>query len=279
MTKIAIIGYGFVGKAMEKGFSKKTNILLIDPLLNSTIEDLKNFDPEFIFVCLPTPMNSDGSQSNRIMVEVFDELNRINNKAIIILKSTLTPSSLMELEKRCERLVYNPEFLREKTYAEDFKNSPFIILGGTKKDNKEVMNLYENHSICKTLNFLEMDSKSASLIKYTINSFLASKVIFFNQIKDVFNSSSIEIDWDYFIDCISNDTRIGNSHMMVPGPDGKNGFGGACFPKDLSALINYAEEIGVDLSLLKNVKKINSKLRKKYEFDDREIEQNITYDN
>ena len=93
------------------------------------------------------------------------------------------------------------------------------------------MNLYENHSICKTLNFLEMDSKSASLIKYTINSFLASKVIFFNQIKDVFNSSSIEIDWDYFIDCISNDTRIGNSHMMVPGPDGKNGFGGACFPK------------------------------------------------
>ena len=52
--------------------------------------------------------------------------------------------------------------------------------------------------------------------------------------------------------------------MMVPGPDGKNGFGGACFPKDLSALINYAEEIGVDLSLLKNVKKINSKLRKKY---------------
>ena len=100
MTKIAIIGYGFVGKAMEKGFSKKTNILLIDPLLNSTIEDLKNFDPEFIFVCLPTPMNSDGSQSNRIMVEVFDELNRINNKAIIILKSTLTPSSLMELEKK-----------------------------------------------------------------------------------------------------------------------------------------------------------------------------------
>ena len=73
--------------------------MLIDPLLNSTIEDLKNFDPEFIFVCLPTPMNSDGSQSNRIMVEVFDELNRINNKAIIILKSTLTPSSLMELEK------------------------------------------------------------------------------------------------------------------------------------------------------------------------------------
>ena len=57
MTKISIIGYGFVGKAMEKGCSKKTNILLIDPLLNSTIEDLKNFDPEFIFVCLPTPMN------------------------------------------------------------------------------------------------------------------------------------------------------------------------------------------------------------------------------
>ena len=86
------------------------------------------------------------------------------------------------------------------------------------------MNLYENHSICKTLNFLEMDSKSASLIKYTINSFLASKVIFFNQI-EYFNSSSIEIDWDYFIDCISNDTRIGNSHMMVP-VRGKNGFGG-----------------------------------------------------
>ena len=279
MTKIAIIGYGFVGKAMEKGFSKGTNILLIDPILNRPIGDLAAFNPEFIFICLPTPMLSGGSQDNSILIEVLNELKEVKNDALIILKSTVTPSNLIELEKICDRLVYNPEFLREKNYLEDFKNSTFIILGGNKADNKKVMNLYENHSLCKSKNFLEMDLKSASLIKYSINSFLASKVIFFNQIKDVFDSTNVEIDWEHFIDCISNDTRIGNSHMMVPGPDGKHGFGGACFPKDLSAFINYAEKIGVDLSLLKNVKNINNAMRKDYDSDHREIEQNITYDN
>lgn len=278
MTKIALIGYGFVGKAMEKGFSKGTSILLIDPLLKTSTYDILDFDPDFIFVCLPTPMADDGSQDNTVIIKVFTELREINTKAIVVLKSTVSPFNLKKIKKLCNKLVYNPEFLREKTYAEDFKNSNFIILGGDKNNNKKVKKLYEKHSFCVTNNFLEMDLNSASLIKYSINSFLASKVIFFNQIKDVFNLEDVEIDWEYFIDCISNDSRIGNSHMMVPGPDGKNGFGGACFPKDVSAFIKYAEQIGVELSLLKNVKKINDGLRKQYKAVNRETEQNIFYE-
>ena len=92
----------------------------------------------------------------------------------------------------------------------------------------------------------------ASLVKYTINSFLATKVIFFNEIFNLFNQINSNESWDIFTSIISKDERIGDSHMMVPGHDGRFGFGGACFPKDTSALISYADSLDVDLSLIKD---------------------------
>ena len=104
------------------------------------------------------------------------------------------------------------------------------------------------------------------------------KVIFFNEIKSVFDNLNSNNDWLSFTKAISIDKRIGDSHMDVPGPDGRYGFGGPCFPKDVSALIEYSRELGSKLSLLKKANSINNNIRAEYnDLSEREKEQNIRY--
>ena len=247
-VKVGIVGYGFVGKATAKGFSKNTELFLVDPLLGTNLSDLKEFIPEFIFICLPTPMKKDGSQDFTLVKEVFMDILSNKISSTIILKSTVIPSNIKIVDNLIEDYIYNPEFLREKHAEEDFINSNMIILGGSKNNQEKVKNLYENHSICKTKNYVLTDKITASLIKYSINSFLASKVIFFNELRDLFNSSGAEEDWDTFTDVLAMDKRIGNSHMDVPGHDGRLGFGGACFTKDTAALIKYSQNLKKELT-------------------------------
>ncbi len=276
--RLAIIGYGFVGKATDYGFPIKTKKLYVDPKLNTQIDSLKDFDPEIIFICLPTPMKDDGSQDNKLILSTLREIKEMGFRGTTVIKSTVLPSLLDEASKIIENLVYNPEFLREKFAEEDFVNSPMVILGGNQKDTKLVKDFYKNHSICETKNFIFTDLKSASLIKYSINSFLANKVIFFNGIKQIFDHIDSNISWNEFANIISIDERIGSSHMMVPGHDGKLGFGGACFTKDTAALINYAQLINEGFELLESTVKINNKIRSDYdELDEREKEQNVNY--
>ena len=179
-VKIGIIGYGFVGKAIEFGFSKNTEVIKIDPKLNTTLNDLRNFQPEVCFLCLPTPMLKNG-QDTSIIETVVNEINELNIDSIIVIKSTILPAAIKKIFNSSNNpVVYNPEFLREKHYEYDFENPEMIILSGDKKSVKNIKELYSNNSICKSLNFTEMDISAASLAKYAINSFLASKVIFFN---------------------------------------------------------------------------------------------------
>ncbi len=278
-VKVGIVGYGFVGKATAKGFSKNTELFLVDPLLGTNLSDLKEFMPEFIFLCLPTPMKKDGSQDFTLVKEVFKEMLSNKVSSTIILKSTVIPSNIKIVDNLIEDYIYNPEFLREKHAEEDFINSSMIILGGSKNNQEKVKNLYENHSICKTKNYILTDKITASLIKYSINSFLASKVIFFNELRDLFNSSGAEENWDTFTNILAMDKRIGNSHMDVPGHDGRLGFGGACFTKDTAALIKYSQNIEKELTLLKKAIEINNNIRSKYDqIDQREKDQNVNYE-
>ena len=123
------------------------------------------------------------------------------------------------------------------------------------------------------------DLKTASLIKYSINTFLASKVIFFNELHSIYEKLEVKDSWESIVAVISKDSRIGDSHMSVPGHDGKKGFGGACFPKDSLALIKFAKNFDIDLNSLISTVKINNKIRSEYnELDSRESEQNVTFD-
>lgn len=276
--KVAIIGYGFVGKALADGFLDTVEVIKIDPKLNTDIKKIIKFKPDIIFVCLPTPMKDDSSQDISIVKEVFKEISQINNNYLVVLKSTVLPDNIQELSLLNKDFIYNPEFLREKHAENDFINADMIILGGGQYNQDKVKKLYKNHSICKTNNYILTDKITASLIKYTINSFLASKVTFFNQLKNLFNSSGASEDWDVFTKILATDKRIGTSHMDVPGHDKKLGFGGACFTKDTAALVKYSKAIGKEFTLLKKAVEINNKIRSKYDdIDQREKDQNVTY--
>ena len=277
--RVAIIGYGFVGKALEFGIKDNAEIFKVDPKLGTVISDLVDFKPNICFVCVPTPMNDDGSQDTEALQKVMDDLLLNSISSLIILKSTVLPNNVKKLKTLIPNLVLNPEFLRERNANEDFINSKLIVFGGPKESTKLAADFYKNYTKCIATNYRFTDLVSAALIKYSINAFLALKVTFFNQLNDVFSESNPSIKWDDFVDIISTDERIGYSHMKVPGIDGKFGYGGPCFPKDCNALIAYSKDIGKPFELLKKSAEINNKIRKKYkQLSDREIEQNISYD-
>tara|TARA_B100000963_G_C22594905_1_gene657348 strand:+ start:987 stop:1850 length:864 start_codon:yes stop_codon:yes gene_type:complete len=277
--KLGIIGHGFVGKATDWGFNKRVSKFIVDPLLGTNIKDLKDFGPEIIFICVPTPMKNDGSQNSSIIEKVLEELVVYCPNAIKVVKSTVLPSILDELQKFDSKLIYNPEFLREKHANVDFVNTDMIILGGDRNISTKVSNAYLRHSRCKTKEHIFTDLKTASLIKYSINTFLASKVIFFNELHSLYEKLDVKDSWESIINIISRDHRIGDSHMSVPGHDGRKGFGGACFPKDSLALIKFANSLKIDLGSLISTVKINNKIRTEYkELESRESEQNVSFD-
>ncbi len=277
--KLGIVGHGFVGKATDWGFNKNVNKFIVDPLLNNSVKDLEVFKPDLVFICVPTPMNDDGSQDSSIIEKVVKELFLYCPNAIKVVKSTVLPSLLDGLNKIDPKLVYNPEFLREKHANLDFVNSDMIIFGGDRNISEQVSKAYLHHSRCKTQEHIFTDLKTASLIKYSINTFLASKVIFFNELYSIYERLEVKDTWQSITNIISKDKRIGDSHMRVPGHDGRKGFGGACFPKDSLALIKFANSLDIDLNSLTSTIKINNKIRSEYkEPDSRESEQNVTFD-
>lgn len=277
--KLGIVGHGFVGKATDWGFNRSVSKFIVDPLLDTIVSDLKDFNPDIVFICVPTPMNGDGSQDSSIIEKVVKELILYCPDAIKVVKSTVLPSLLDQLYKLDSKLVYNPEFLREKHANLDFENSDIIIFGGNRNISKQVSTAYLRHSRCKTKEHIFTDLKTASFIKYSINTFLASKVIFFNELHAIYEKLHVKDSWESVVEIISKDERIGNSHMNVPGHDGRKGFGGACFPKDSLALIKFADSMGINLKSLISTVKINNKIRSEYEdLDARESEQNISFD-
>lgn len=276
--KIGIIGYGFVGSALHKGINSSNEVCLIDPKLNTSEDDLDNFDPDIIFICVPTPMNEDGSQDLRILNQVIQNLLKKNLNCSIVIKSTTLPDALNDIQNKIPDIIYNPEFLREAHAYEDFINSNLIVIGGTKKSEiTKIEKFYYNNTKCLCKNYISTDLITASFIKFTINSFLATKVSFFNQINQLFKLTNPDDSWENFIKYLSYDKRIGDSHMSVPGHDGKLGFGGACLPKDSKAFSDFSKQLGVNLSVLNEAIIVNNFIRGGYNYDQREIDQNINF--
>ena len=276
--KVSIIGHGFVGKALENGLNDDIKVSIIDPIYKNEISELAIFKPEYIFICVPTPMNLEGDQDLTILNEVINDLNKLKTDSEIILKSTILPNHINKIQKSIPGLIYNPEFLTEKNAYEDFINGDLILLGSNINNLDKISDFYINHTKCQTKNIIQTDLASASLIKYTINSFLASKVMFFNEINSLFKKIDTSENWENFINAVSLDSRIGKSHMQVPGPDGRFGFGGACFPKDTKALYRYSIAKNSPLEILKKIIDLNDNIRSSYEsVTDRENDQNINF--
>jgi UDPglucose 6-dehydrogenase len=236
---------------------------------------------EIIFICLPTPMDRDGTINIDVIKSAIEQmadcyLNTSEDK-IIVIKSTAVSGTT----KRLETLFYsrigmenrninigfafNPEFLVEATYIQDALNPDRIIIGTDSMWVYEKLEKMYLDSGYKNIPIVATSSSSAEMVKYISNTFLFTKVIFANMAYDLCGACGV--DYEKIKQMLLMDKRIGKSHWQVPGPDGDRGGGGKCFIKDTSALISMGNRIGVDVSLLEKVMKQNLVYRTKIDWE------------
>lgn len=259
--KIGIIGQGFVGNAVYEKFKLFFDIKtydIDDSKANSSFDDLV-FNSEIIFLCLPTPMNKNGSCNIKILQSTLELIDKKVKNVIIVLKSTVPPGSTSIFNKKYKNLsvVFNPEFLTERNAINDYKNQDRIILGGPRPSTTILKQLFSK--VFENCHIIKTGSTHAEFIKYFTNCFLATKVSFSNEMYELANS--FDLDYDKIVEYASLDKRLGKTHFNVPGPDGDTGFGGHCFPKDLNAIIYLTKEKSTINNVLKSVIKTNDKVR------------------
>lgn len=249
-TKSAIIGYGVVGKAQEQ-FLGKENCVIYDPFAG--FNDKKKINDECLisFICVPTPMNEDGSCNT----DIVEESVKWVTTPIIVIRSTVTPGTTELLSKKYKKnIIFQPEYLGETAhhpYA-DKDNKDFIILGGNKKDCLKVSQLLQRR-VPQTVRFYFTDSKTAELCKYMENSFLATKVIFCNEFYEMANL--LGVNYNELRELWLADSRIGKTHTFVY-PE-ERGFGGKCLPKDVSGIYVKMKQNGYEPKLIKAVLEAN----------------------
>lgn len=282
MTKVAVVGHGFVGKAVSNAFVMSgTEVLIVDPAESELkVSDLPD-DVTAIFVCVPTPVGPDGSVDGSIVESVVGQVvARYGDKGspILAVKSTLTPDVLARLADSYQNFAFNPEFLTERNALLDFIEPPFHVVGTRIPGLAErLYDLLVRESAARPAELYDVSIETASLIKYGINNFLALKVAFFNELHSVAKSTP-GADWAAIRWALSDDPRIGESHTQVPGPDGKYGFGGACFIKDTAALVRYGDSVGELPWVMEMAASRNAQVRLSQGIDDRERVQGVKPD-
>ena len=255
---IGIIGNGFVGKATYLLKCQDINIKVYDinpklcNPLGTTLTDLK--DCEFIFISVPTPMNKDGSCYLNIVNDIITNLKVLEFKNFIILRSTVPIGT-------CDSLncYFMPEFLTEKNFEYDFINNKDWIFGltGDIKDKEFKLNINKLFDLAFLYNKIKYNNihfittKEAEMVKLFKNCFLANKVSFCNEMHQFCQIKNI--NYDNVIKIVGNDDRILHSHTKIPGPDGKYGFGGTCFPKDVASLKYEMEQCNMVPYILKSI--------------------------
>lgn len=263
MLTLGIIGGGYVGTATSllKGNSIKVYIYDIDPTKQippgTTLRDV--IDCDLIFICVPTPSSADGSCNVSIVESVVKELRLLNPRLDnIIIRSTVPPGTSRRLQTH-----FMPEFLTEHNWKNDFVNSKPWIIGLNEEMNsnriKDVITILietaqQNGSI-KNKDLVFVSPEEAECAKYVRNSFLATKIAFFNEVQEYCHKYGL--DYKTIRQLVILDQRIGESHTRVPGFDNQYGFGGTCLPKDLSAFIVEIEKLGLNSIVMKAIQSRN----------------------
>jgi len=279
-VNLGIIGNGFVGNAIAHAFIPYMTVRIYDKDPEKSLDKLEDVvnNSDVVFVCVPTPMRSDGTIDLSIVESVFDSIEvckERTSKAVFVLKSTVVPGTTRKLKKKHPYLpiVFNPEFLTERHARFDFLNQSRIVLGFETDLSDGQRNLTVNkvkklyNARFSGNNFITTNYETAEMIKYFNNLFFAVKVSFMNEMKMVAEKTGT-INWEKAVRGFVSDGRVGDSHLQVPGPDGKLGFGGSCFPKDINAFTTFAESIGLDLAVLKGAWKTNLNVRPEKDWEE-----------
>ena len=246
--KIVIAGVGYVGNAIDTVLEQKHDTYIVDPKLNTN--KISDIDYDALIICVSTPAENNGACN---MQNVFDCIDDSNNKPILI-KSTISLEGWNSIQEKYPNkdITFSPEFLRAETSLTDFATQETMYLS----EGNHLFWIDIFKPLLPKVGYKLGTAKELILAKYFRNTFLATKVSFFNQIFDL--CEALEIDFDTVRRFITDDNRIGKSHSKIAK---KRGFGGHCFPKDADAILKSANEAGYDLSLIKEAVDYNKRIR------------------
>ncbi|MGB0933352.1 MAG: UDP-glucose dehydrogenase family protein [Lishizhenia sp.] len=291
MKKITVVGTGYVGLVTGTCFAetgnqvtcvdideakvermRKGEVPIYEPHLDVIFErnikqDRISFttnleaaveDAEIIFLALPTPPGEDGSADLSYVLGVADTLGKIIKEYKVIVDKSTVPVGTAEKVEAAIRanttipfaVVSNPEFLREGFAVDDFLNPDRVVIGTEDERAIKIMSELYKPFIRDGHPLIVMDEKSAELTKYAANSFLATKITFMNEIANFCEKVGADVDKVRL--GIGSDSRIGHK-FLYPGI----GFGGSCFPKDVSALLKSGKGAGYDFEIINAVLDVN----------------------
>ena len=262
--KIGIIGVGMVGGALCRYFEKKG----IKPFLYDKGRNLGSKEEvnkaDIIFVCVPTPFNEEKGFD---LSCVEDACNTVQGKKIVVLKSTVIPGTTQNLQEKYpqHKFLFNPEFLTELTADQDMQYPDRQIIGYTPKSYTVTGDVLQILPLAPFERIIP--STEAEMVKYFGNTWFSTKVVFANQIYAL--CQKLGINYENVMEAAAADKRIGRTHLEV-WHKGYRGYGGKCLPKDIKALIQFANEKGVDLKLHKITEEINNQLMKLQGIEDPE---------
>jgi len=227
MKKIGIVGFGFVGQAIYSSFKDTSQVFVYDKYKEQFNDQDILLDCDFLFICVPTP-TTNGEQDASVIDDVFYYLTRKKYQGICIVKSTVLLSNIEPWLGKLN-IVMNPEFLNQNTASEDFMHQKLIILGGEATDCCDVRELY-NECFClpgATYQFTSIEE--AINFKYIHNTYHAYQVLFWNYVQESIGNSRKYV--------LFYEKLYGRKPILSQiAPDGKLGYGGKCFPKDVTAL-------------------------------------------
>lgn len=246
--KIQIVGYGFVGQAHALALGGKNKIHVYDPVkgYNDRVSN-----PDAVIVCVSTPQSTDGRCD---MKNVYDAISNCPQNVPVLIKSTISLEGWRSIKSsdKNNMISFSPEFLRAEHAYEDFKNQEVIYIGGGDQ-------IFWSSLLVMSLGVKVAGKNPEALIlaKYYRNSFLATKVAFFNQVFDLCETTGV--DFNVVRQLVTKDNRIGESHSYV---NEERGFGGHCFPKDTSAIVWTSDSYGYDSSIIKSAIEYNDRIKK-----------------
>jgi UDPglucose 6-dehydrogenase len=262
--KVAAVGYGYVGKGVYDFFKDKFETVYYDPNVEGSASKEEINKCDLGIVAVPTPMGEDGSCDLSIIEETLDWL----ETPLILIKSTIPPRTTEGLiNKTGKKICFSPEYMGEGGYfipfwkyadPKDMKKHSFQIIGGEKDTASKIMDFFVR-VMGPEARFHITDSRTAELVKYMENSFIATKVTFCNEFYNI--AEKIGVDYKELRELWLLDERMGRMFSAVF-PDAR-GFSGKCIPKDINAIVKASEKEGYDPKFIKSVVENNKRIRGK----------------